>query len=165
MSLLQRLPNRAANNVLHVVLIVGTRPEAIKLAPVAVVLQARPEVKVSIWCTGQHQMWAIEMLACFGLTADRVFDLSQQPPGLAQLCSAMLAYLRTAFETERPDVVLVQGDTSSAFAGALAAAYSGIPLVHVEAACVAIIGISHSRRRRIVARSRTSPHSIARRPK
>jgi UDP-N-acetylglucosamine 2-epimerase (non-hydrolysing) len=133
MSLLQRLPNRTANNVLHVVLIVGTRPEAIKLAPVAVALQARPEVKVSIWCTGQHQMWAIEMLAYFGLTADRVFDLSQQPPGLAQLCSAMLAYLRTAFETEHPDVVLVQGDTSSAFAGALAAAYSGIPLVHVEA--------------------------------
>jgi UDP-N-acetylglucosamine 2-epimerase (non-hydrolysing) len=133
MSLLQRLPNRAADKVLHVVLIVGTRPEAIKLAPVAVALQARPKVKVSIWCTGQHQMWAIEMLAYFGLTPDRVFDLSQQPPGLAQLCSAMLAYLRTAFETEHPDVVLVQGDTSSAFAGALAAAYAGIPLVHVEA--------------------------------
>jgi UDP-N-acetylglucosamine 2-epimerase (non-hydrolysing) len=133
MSLLQLLPNRAADKVLHVVLIVGTRPEAIKLAPVAVALRARPKVKVSIWCTGQHQMWAIEMLAYFGLTPDRVFDLSQHPPGLAQLCSAMLAYLRTAFETERPDVVLVQGDTSSAFAGALAAAYSGIPLVHVEA--------------------------------
>ena len=133
MSLLQLLPNRAADKVLHVVLIVGTRPEAIKLAPVAVALRARPKVKVSIWCTGQHQMWAIEMLAYFGLTPDRLFDLSQHPPCLAQLCSAMLAYLRTAFETERPDVVLVQGDTSSAFAGALAAAYSGIPLVHVEA--------------------------------
>lgn len=134
MLLMQRPPCSAAiNKVPHVVLIVGTRPEAIKLAPVAVALQARPEVKVSIWCTGQHPKWAIEMLAYFGLIAERLFDLSQQPPGLAQLCSAMLTYLRTAFETERPDVVLVQGDTSSAFAGALAAAYSGIPLVHVEA--------------------------------
>src|ERR1700722_10313750 len=107
MLLMQRPPCSVANKVPHVVLIVGTRPEAIKLAPVAVALQARPEVKVSIWCTGQHPKWAIEMLAYFGLIAERLFDLSQQPPGLAQLCSAMLTYLRTAFETERPDVVLV----------------------------------------------------------
>jgi UDP-N-acetylglucosamine 2-epimerase (non-hydrolysing) len=132
MSPFQQLPNRTPDK-LHVALIVGTRPEAIKLAPVAVALQARPEAKVSIWCTGQHPLWAVEMLAYFGLTADRLFDLSQQPPGLAQLCSAMLAHLRTALETERPDVVVVQGDTSSAFAGALAAAYRQIPLVHVEA--------------------------------
>jgi UDP-N-acetylglucosamine 2-epimerase (non-hydrolysing) len=111
MSLIQQLPDRAANKVLHVALIVGTRPEAIKLAPVAIALQARPEVKVSIWCTGQHPIWAVEMLGYFGLTADRVFDLSQQAPSLAQLCSAMLAYLRATLETEQPHVVLVQGDT------------------------------------------------------
>jgi UDP-N-acetylglucosamine 2-epimerase (non-hydrolysing) len=73
------------------------------------------------------------MLGYFGLTADRVFDLSQQPPCLSQLCSAMLTFLRATIEAEQPDVVLVQGDTSSAFAGALAAAYGRIPLVHVEA--------------------------------
>jgi UDP-N-acetylglucosamine 2-epimerase (non-hydrolysing) len=133
MSLIQPLSNMATNKVLHVALIVGTRPEAIKLAPVAIALRARSDVKVSIWCTGQHPIWALEMLGYFGLTADRVFDLSQQPPGLAQLCSAMLAYLRATLEAEQPDVVLVQGDTSSAFAGALAAAYGRIPLVHVEA--------------------------------
>jgi UDP-N-acetylglucosamine 2-epimerase (non-hydrolysing) len=133
MSLLQPLPSRAANKTLHVALIVGTRPEAIKLAPVAIALRERPEARVSIWCTGQHPMWASEMLAYFGLVADRSFDLSQQPAGLTHLCSTMLTQLRTTIELEQPDVVLVQGDTSSAFAGALAAAYSGIPVVHVEA--------------------------------
>ena len=134
MSLLELLPSLAPPDpTLHVVLIVGTRPEAIKLAPVALALRSRYEAKVSIWCTGQHPAWAIEMLGYFDLAPDRIFDLPQRPPGLAQLCSAMLAQLQGALDEERPDVVLVQGDTSSAFAGAMAAAYAGIPLVHVEA--------------------------------
>jgi UDP-N-acetylglucosamine 2-epimerase (non-hydrolysing) len=119
--------------MLNASLIIGTRPEAIKLAPVAIALRAQAGVKVSILCTGQHPIWAVEMLAYFGLAPDHVFDLSRQPPGLAQLCSAMLDFLQTDFEKSRPDVVVVQGDTSSAFAGALAAAYQPTPLVHVEA--------------------------------
>ncbi len=118
---------------LHVVLVVGTRPEAIKLAPVALALRARPEARVSIWCTGQHADWAIEMLACFRLVPDRVLDLPHRPPGLAPLFGGMLALLHEALGEERPDLVLVQGDTSSAFAGALAASYACIPVVHVEA--------------------------------
>jgi UDP-N-acetylglucosamine 2-epimerase (non-hydrolysing) len=119
--------------MLHALLIIGTRPEAIKLAPVAIALRARAQIRVSLLCTGQHPIWAVEMLAHFGLAADYTFDLSQQPPGLAQLCSAMLASLRASLEIVKPDVVIVQGDTSSAFAGALAAAYERTPLVHVEA--------------------------------
>jgi UDP-N-acetylglucosamine 2-epimerase (non-hydrolysing) len=133
MLMYQQRPSDASNKTLHVVLIVGTRPEAIKLAPVAIAFQAMQGVKVSIWCTGQHPVWASEMLAYFGLAADRMFELPPQPPGLTQLCSAMLASLRADLEAAQPDVVIVQGDTSSAFAGALAAAYQRIPLVHVEA--------------------------------
>jgi len=121
------------NNRLYIVLIVGTRPEAIKLAPVALALRQTPDVKVSIWCTGQHPVWAAEMLAYFGLKPDLVLDVSQQGSGLTHLCSLMLDSLRLAIESEKPDIVVVQGDTSSAFAGALAAAYAGLPLVHVEA--------------------------------
>jgi UDP-N-acetylglucosamine 2-epimerase (non-hydrolysing) len=117
----------------HIALVVGTRPEAIKLAPVALALRQTQDAKVSIWCTGQHPVWASEMLACFGLSPDLVLDTSRNGSGLSDLCSAMLDALRPAIETERPDVVVVQGDTSSAFAGALAASYSGLPVVHVEA--------------------------------
>lgn len=133
MSLLERPPVvEAPARTLHVALIVGTRPEAIKLAPVALALRSRSDASVSIWCTGQHPAWAVEMLGYFGLAPDHVLDLLQ-PSGLAQLCGAMLTRLQAAFEVARPDIVVVQGDTSSAFAGALAAAYAGIPLVHVEA--------------------------------
>jgi len=90
-------------------------------------------VKVSIWCTGEHSEWAVEMLEYFDLTPDRIFDLPQRPPGLAQFCSTMLAQLQGALDEERPDIVVVQGDTSSALAVAMATAYAGIPLVHVEA--------------------------------
>jgi UDP-N-acetylglucosamine 2-epimerase (non-hydrolysing) len=117
----------------HIALIVGTRPEAIKLAPVALALRQRPEARTSIWCTGQHPVWASDILSCFSLEPDRVLDLRRTSPGLSQLCSAMMDALIPAMEAERPDVVVVQGDTSSAFAGALTASYCGLPVVHVEA--------------------------------
>ncbi len=118
---------------LHVVLIVGTRPEAIKLAPVALALRGRAGLAGSIWCTGQHARWAPEALACFGLRPDRMFDGIDASGGLSRLGGNLLLALQAALEQERPDVVVVQGDPSSAFAGALAAAYAGIPVVHVEA--------------------------------
>jgi len=118
---------------LHVALVVGTRPEAIKLASVALALREKEGIRASIWCTGQHAAWAKEMLGYFGLIPDRILELPPRPPGLAQLLSVLMAQLQNVLQEDRPDVVVVQGDTSSAFAGALAAAYAGIPVVHVEA--------------------------------
>ena len=115
------------------VLVVGTRPEAIKLAPVALALQATEGLTSAIWCTGQHPRWAPEMLAYFGLRPQRELVGSDGTSDLARLGGTLLIALQAALAEERPDVVVVQGDTSSAFAGALAAAYAGIPLVHVEA--------------------------------
>lgn len=128
MSLLD-LPPRP----LHVALIVGTRPEAIKLAPVALALQARADAKVSIWCTGQHPAWAIQMLRYFRLVPERVLELPARSAELGALFSGMMSQLQAILQDERSDVIVVQGDTSSALAGALAAAYARIPLVHVEA--------------------------------
>lgn len=117
---------------LRVSLIVGTRPEAIKLAPVAIALQAMPDIEPLIWCTGQHAHWAPEMLAHFNLEPDR---LMPPPPGqgLTQMASHILGHLHSSIQDDRPQVVIVQGDTLSAFTGAVAAAYAGLPLVHVEA--------------------------------
>lgn len=118
---------------LHVALVVGTRPEAIKLAPVALALLARPAIQCTIWCTGQHKGWAPEMLAFFGLAPDRLLEPAPRGPGLGALTAALLDSLDIAIREDKPDVLIVQGDTSSAFAGTLAAAYAGVPAVHVEA--------------------------------
>ncbi len=133
MSLLDRKSVLPARMPLNVAIIVGTRPEAIKLAPVALALRAQAGVEAQVWCSGQHPAWASEMLAYFGLQPDLVMDLPPRSTGLAQLCSMMLGQLQDAIEQRRPDVVVVQGDTATAFAGALAAAYVGVPVVHVEA--------------------------------
>ncbi|TLU70831.1 non-hydrolyzing UDP-N-acetylglucosamine 2-epimerase [Lichenicoccus roseus] len=126
-------PKPSGKTALAVAIIVGTRPEAIKLAPVALALRARPGVEAWIWCSGQHPAWASEMLAYFDLQPDLLLDLPPRSTGLAQLASLMLSGMQAAIEDLRPDVVVVQGDTATAFAGALAAAYAGVPVVHVEA--------------------------------
>jgi UDP-N-acetylglucosamine 2-epimerase len=118
---------------LNVALIVGTRPEAIKLAPVILALRASAGITATIWCTGQHAEWAPMTLSFFGLTPDRMIETTDNRNGLSRLCATLLVGLQAAIDEARPDVVVVQGDTSSAFAGTLAAAYAGIPVVHVEA--------------------------------
>ena len=133
MSLLDMTSRHLRQAPLRVAVIVGTRPEAIKLAPLVLALRAHADVEVQIWCSGQHPSWACEMLAYFGLRPDLVLDLPPRTAALAQLCSMMLGRLQEAIEDTRPDVVVVQGDTATAFSGALAAAYAGLPVVHVEA--------------------------------
>jgi UDP-N-acetylglucosamine 2-epimerase len=118
---------------LNVALIVGTRPEAIKLAPVVLALRASPGITASIWCSGQHVQWAPMTLSFFGLTPDRMIETTDNGHGLSRLCGTLLIGVQAAIDEARPDVIVVQGDTSSAFAGTLAAAYAGIPVVHVEA--------------------------------
>jgi UDP-N-acetylglucosamine 2-epimerase len=118
---------------LHAVLIVGTRPEAIKLAPVTLAMRATAGITASIWCTGQHAQWAPMTLSFFGLRPERIIETTDTGNGLARLGGTLLLGLHAAILEVRPDIVVVQGDTSSAFAGAVAAAYAGIPVVHVEA--------------------------------
>lgn len=114
--------------------IVGTRPEAIKLAPVIKQLEQRPDRFVSIVCaTGQHRHMLDQALAPFAIKPDH--DLNIMVPGqsLAQVTSSAVEGLDRVIVEEDPDVVLVQGDTTTAFCGALAAFYHQVKVGHVEA--------------------------------
>ena len=116
-----------------VALVVGTRPEAIKLAPVARALQAGPGLRAEVWATGQHRELARAALAHFGLTPAR--DLALLAPGqsLAALAAGVLQGFDAAVAESEPDLVVVQGDTTSALAAALCAFYHKVPIAHVEA--------------------------------
>lgn len=114
-------------------MVLGTRPEAIKLAPVVLGLMADPRFAVAVVNTGQHRDMVEPVLDAFDLVADH--DLSIGGPGqsLADITARALKGLDRVLSEHRPDVVVVQGDTSSCFAGALSAYYHQIPVAHVEA--------------------------------
>lgn len=117
----------------RMLVVCGTRPEGIKLAPVVAALQADPRFQVQLCVTGQHREMLAPILEFFGLTPD--FDLKLMQPGqtLASLTSAALTALMPVLEQANPDCVIVQGDTTTAFAGALAAFYGKRKVAHVEA--------------------------------
>jgi UDP-N-acetylglucosamine 2-epimerase (non-hydrolysing) len=112
----------------------GTRPEAIKLAPVLAELGRRPDRFETVVCvTGQHREMLDQVLGFFGIAVRH--DLALMRPGqdLTDLTCGVLAGLRWVLAAERPDLVVVQGDTTSALAAALAAFYARVPVAHVEA--------------------------------
>lgn len=113
--------------------VIGTRPEAIKLAPVVAALRARPELRVRVVATGQHRRLLDHALAAFDLAVDHDLDAMRpgQQPG--ELAARLVAALDPLLVHEAPDRVLVQGDTTSALAGALAASWRGVAVAHVEA--------------------------------
>ncbi len=114
--------------------VLGTRPEAIKLAPVLLAMRARPDrFRPLLWVTGQHRELLDQVLQVFGLVPDRDFALMQPNQSQSGLVGRILLALDPLIAEERPDWILVQGDTSSALAGALAAFYAAVPVVHVEA--------------------------------
>jgi len=117
----------------RVLTIMGTRPEAIKLAPVVGELAARDAFEQIVVATGQHRQMLDQALDLFGIRPDVDLDLMQQNQGLGEFASRALAALTELFERTEPDCVLVQGDTTTVMAAALAAFYLGIPVGHVEA--------------------------------
>ena len=116
-----------------IMLVFGTRPEAIKMCPLVCELKSRPELSVTVCVTGQHRQMLDQVLSAFSVVPD--YDLAIMKAGqtLFDVTSAILAGLRPVLEEVRPDVVLVHGDTSTTFAAALACFYLGIPVGHVEA--------------------------------
>lgn len=111
----------------------GTRPEAIKMAPLALALNADPRFDAKVCVTGQHRQMLDQVLDLFDLIPD--FDLNIMKPGqdLSDVTSAILKGMKQVFSDFRPDVVLVHGDTATTFASTLAAYYHQIPVAHVEA--------------------------------
>jgi UDP-N-acetylglucosamine 2-epimerase (non-hydrolysing) len=119
---------------IRVLTIIGTRPEAIKLAPVVLELQEKANLFISRVClTAQHREMLDQTLAIFGIRPD--FDLNIMSPGqtLAQITARAIKGLDDVVAKEKPDVVLVQGDTTTAFCGALAGYYHQVTVGHVEA--------------------------------
>lgn len=117
----------------NILLVFGTRPEAIKLAPVALALDADPRFNVSICSTGQHRDMVSPVCELFGLQVDHDLDLMVPGQTIDHVTTATLSRLPEVFAKTRPDRIIVQGDTSTAFAAGLSAFFHKIPIAHVEA--------------------------------
>lgn len=116
-----------------IAVILGTRPEAIKLAPVIQALRASPHLRTELILTGQHREMVDQVMRLFGLQADRDLAIMRPRQSLTDITEATLRGLELYFQEQHPQLVLVQGDTTTAFAAALAAFYHRIPVGHVEA--------------------------------
>jgi UDP-N-acetylglucosamine 2-epimerase len=120
--------------MITVLSIVGTRPEAIKMAPIIQELERHPSQVRSVVCsTGQHREMLDQALRLFQITPDYDLNLMQADQGLAQLTARLFASLDDVLAEARPDCVLAQGDTTTVLVASLASFYRGIPFGHVEA--------------------------------
>jgi UDP-N-acetylglucosamine 2-epimerase (non-hydrolysing) len=111
----------------------GTRPEAIKMAPVVLALQNDPRFESQVCVTGQHAEMLEQVNSLFGITPDIDLKIMKAGQGLTHITSSVLEGMETVFKDHRPDYVLVHGDTTTSMSAALAAFYAGIPVGHVEA--------------------------------
>lgn len=117
-----------------IVAVIGTRPEAIKMAPLVLALRERPEPgRVVTVLTAQHREMSDEVLELFGIEPDHDLDIMRPSQTLFQTTARLLPGLEEVYRREEPDLVLVQGDTTTTFVGALAAYYVGAAVGHVEA--------------------------------
>ena len=117
-----------------VMLVFGTRPEAIKMCPLVLELRRRPEQFRTVVCvTGQHREMLDQVLRAFRVTPDHDLAVMKEQQTLFDITAAILEKLRAVLVSEKPDVVLVHGDTTTTFAAALCCFYLRIPVGHVEA--------------------------------
>lgn len=116
-----------------IMVVIGTRPEAIKMAPLVHELLAQPQLKTLVCLTAQHRQMLDQVLEIFGITADIDLNLMKQGQQLAELTGSVLTGIDDVLKMHRPDCVLVHGDTTTAMAASLAAFYRHIPVGHVEA--------------------------------
>jgi UDP-N-acetylglucosamine 2-epimerase (non-hydrolysing) len=117
----------------RVCITLGTRPEAVKMAPVIQAFQSHPDCLTQVVLTGQHREMVAQVMALFQLQADHDLAIMQPKQTLADITCKSLQGLDQLFQDLAPDMVLVQGDTTTAFAAALSAFYQQIPVGHVEA--------------------------------
>lgn len=118
---------------MKVLSVFGTRPEAIKMAPVVLELKRRPEIESYVAVTGQHREMLDQVLDIFGIRPDVDLDIFTPGQSLTDIATKSLRGLEAVFLEMKPDLLLVQGDTSTVFAAALSAFYHGVKIGHVEA--------------------------------
>ena len=119
--------------MINVMVVFGTRPEAIKVVPVIKELEARKETNPIICVTAQHREMLDQILQEFDIQADYDLNIMQQGQTLAEITTKALVGLEKIIKEVKPDIVLVHGDTTTTFAGALAAFYNGTTIGHLEA--------------------------------
>lgn len=126
--------NTRRNRKIKITVVIGTRPEVIKMAPVVLELEKhRSRFEPLICVTGQHREMVDQMLRVFSLQPDHDLGVMKAGQNLAEVTSACLTRLDQVLQQERPDLILVQGDTTTTFAASLAAYYQHIPVGHIEA--------------------------------
>lgn len=118
---------------IKVMSIFGTRPEAIKMAPLVKELEKREEIDSIVCVTAQHRQMLDQVLEAFQIVPDHDLNIMKPGQSLSEITSNALLGLETVMKNEKPDIVLVHGDTTTTFAGALAAFYNQIKIGHVEA--------------------------------
>ncbi len=116
-----------------VMVVFGTRPEAIKMCPLVLELKSRPELEVILTVTGQHRQMLDQVLEAFKITPDYDLSIMKEKQSLFDVTINILNGIKGLLEETKPDVVLVHGDTSTTFVTALACFYLHIPVGHVEA--------------------------------
>lgn len=119
--------------MIKVMSIFGTRPEAIKMAPLVKELEKRKEIESIVCVTAQHRQMLDQILKTFEIIPDYDLNIMQQGQTLSDITSKVLKGLEEVIKTAKPDIILVHGDTTTTFAGALAAFYNQVDIGHVEA--------------------------------
>lgn len=122
-----------SNEMIKVMTVFGTRPEAIKMAPLVKELKSRKEIECIVCVTAQHRQMLDQVLEVFDIKPDYDLDIMKQGQTLGDITSRVLAGLDGVIKEVKPDIVLVHGDTTTTFAGALAAFYNQVDIGHVEA--------------------------------
>lgn len=117
----------------RIAIVVGTRPEAIKMAPVYLAMKADPRIDVKFVATAQHRELLDQVLSVFKITPDVDLDLMSPNQSLSEISAKVIMGVQKILPEIKPDVVLVQGDTTTCFFSALVAFYESIPVGHVEA--------------------------------
>ena len=122
-----------SNEMIKVMTVFGTRPEAIKMAPLVKELKSRKEIECIVCVTAQHRQMLDQVLEVFDIKPDYDLDIMKQGQTLGDITSRVLSGLDGVIKEVKPDIVLVHGDTTTTFAGALAAFYNQVDIGHVEA--------------------------------
>ena len=118
---------------MKMMIVFGTRPEAIKLAPVIELAKQDPNINLTVCSTGQHSQMLDQALTALNIEPDIDLDVMDQNQTLSSLTAALTTALAKCFADHKPDIVMVQGDTTTAFVASLMAFYEKIPVAHVEA--------------------------------
>lgn len=119
--------------MIKVMTIFGTRPEAIKMAPLVKELENREEIKSIVCVTAQHREMLDQVLEVFDIKPDYDLNIMKKGQSLSEITSKVLMGLEEVIQKEKPNIILVHGDTTTTFAGALAAFYNNVDIGHVEA--------------------------------